>query len=222
MPGTHKCTDCVGNQLSCAECCVQLHLRNPYHRIKRWNGEDFEGSDLGLLGLVIHVGHDGQKCPSYITAMAGRSHLETGKQPGDTEDEWENDPDESDMYGDDGRLDRIEGNFATGHVNRDPWGLDSSGTDKLVVVTSTGIFRRRIRWCRCPGAPAAHIQLLHFHLFSATIKRPSTAFTFDVLDHFHIDAMECKTAALNFYNKLRRLTNNAFPSGAPVSVWWLI
>ena len=44
------------------------------------------------------------------------------------------------------------------------------------------------------------------------------AFTFEVLDHFHIDAMECKTAALNFYNKLRRLTNNVFPTTAPVSV----
>ena len=56
----------------------------------------------------------------------------------------------------------------------------------------------------------AHIQLLHFHLFSASIKRHSTAFTFDVLDHFHIDAMECKTATLNFYNKLRTLGEYLF------------
>jgi hypothetical protein len=89
---------------------------------------------------------------------------------------------------------------------------------RIVVVASTGIFRRRIRWCQCPGSADTHIQLLHSNLFSATIKRPSTAFTFDVLDHFHIDAMECKTAALNFYNKLRRLTSNAFPGTAPVSV----
>ncbi|KDQ49018.1 hypothetical protein JAAARDRAFT_112798, partial [Jaapia argillacea MUCL 33604] len=36
-----------------------------------------------------------------------------------------------------------------------------------------------------------------------------------VLDHFHIDAVECKTAALNFYSKLQRITDNAFPDRLP-------
>jgi hypothetical protein len=99
-----------------------------------------------------------------------------------------------------------------------PWGPIIPGTTRLVVVTSSGVFRRLVRWCECPGKAEPHIQLLRMELFSATIKKPSTAFTFDVLDHFHIDAMECKTAALNFYNKLRRLTNNAFPATTPVCV----
>ncbi|KAI6101699.1 hypothetical protein EDD16DRAFT_1525810 [Pisolithus croceorrhizus] len=48
-------------------------------------------------------------------------------------------------------------------------------------------------------------------LFPASISKPKTAFTFDVLDHFLIDALEYKTSAMSFYQKLKRFTNNAFP-----------
>src|SRR5882672_3791023 len=54
-----------------------------------------------------------------------------------------------------------------------------------------------------------HIQLFRHGLFSASVIRPKTAFTFAVLDHFYMDAMECKTARLSFFQKLRRFTNNA-------------
>jgi hypothetical protein len=54
-------------------------------------------------------------------------------------------------------------------------------------------------------------------LFPASHQRPETAFTFDALDHFYIDAMECKTAASSFIKKICRLTNNAFPHTVPVS-----
>ncbi|KAI6041138.1 hypothetical protein EDC04DRAFT_2601888 [Pisolithus marmoratus] len=48
-------------------------------------------------------------------------------------------------------------------------------------------------------------------LFPASISKPKTAFTFSVLDHFLIDALECKTSAMSFYQKLKRFTNNALP-----------
>ncbi|KAI6102310.1 hypothetical protein EV401DRAFT_1893973 [Pisolithus croceorrhizus] len=48
-------------------------------------------------------------------------------------------------------------------------------------------------------------------LFPASISKPKTAFTFDVLDHFLVHALECKTSAMSFYQKLKRFTNNAFP-----------
>jgi hypothetical protein len=38
------------------------------------------------------------------------------------------------------------------------------------------------------------------------------------LDYFEIDVLECKTSAMNFFNKLRRQTNNAFPHRVPVSL----
>src|SRR5882672_4154983 len=51
---------------------------------------------------------------------------------------------------------------------------------------------------------------------SASVIHPKTAFTFDVLDHFYMDSMECKTARLSFFQKLRRFTNNAAPASVPV------
>lgn len=86
----------------------------------------------------------------------------------------------------------------------------------MVIVDCSGVHQRRISWCYCSGAPDKHIQLLRGRLFPATTKRPSTAFTFNVLDYFHIDAVECKTAAFNFFSKMRRLTNYMVPGAVPV------
>jgi hypothetical protein len=87
----------------------------------------------------------------------------------------------------------------------------------LIVVDCSGVHQRHVSWCYCPGAPEKHVQLLRARLFPATMKRPSTVFTFNVLDYFHIDTVECKTAALNFFSKMRRLTNYNVPGAVPVS-----
>jgi hypothetical protein len=93
---------------------------------------------------------------------------------------------------------------------------ENSGAKTLQIVHSNGVCQRRIQYCKCPNALPHHIQLFQHHLFSASYKKPQTAFTFDVLDHFHIQAMECKTSAGAFYAKLKRLTSNAFPDTVPV------
>lgn len=88
----------------------------------------------------------------------------------------------------------------------------------LTIVSSTGIFTRSVRWCTCTKSPDQRVELLlRAKLFPASFKNPKTAFTFEVLDHFQIDALECKTAAMNFMSKLGRITNEAFPSRVPVS-----
>ena len=166
---------------------------------------------------MIHVGHGGRNCPSYNNPQSSQNMTISRIGLEAMDDEW------ADEEVDEGQEEALP-LYGAEEINEVLpesqvwWGLALPGTHRIVVVTSTGIFRRRIRWCRCPGTADAHIQLLRMNLFSASIERPSTAFTFDVLDHFHIDAMECKTAALNFYNKLRRLTSNAFPGTSPVSV----
>jgi hypothetical protein len=53
-----------------------------------------------------------------------------------------------------------------------------------------------LRWpTSCPDT------VFGLRLFPASHLRPETAFTFDVLEHFHIDAMECKTATASFIKK---------------------
>lgn len=89
-------------------------------------------------------------------------------------------------------------------------------SDQITVVDSAGIFVHSVRWCRCDGDEDKHLQLLRHRLFPSTISRPQTAFSFNVLDEFLIDSLECKTSASSFYSKLRRLTDNAFPDTLPV------
>jgi hypothetical protein len=60
------------------------------------------------------------------------------------------------------------------------------------------------------------IQLLQAQFYPATAERPSTAFTFRVLDEFSLDALECKTAGMTFLSKLRRLTDPVFPLSTKV------
>lgn len=87
---------------------------------------------------------------------------------------------------------------------------------RMVLVHVNGVFEHCIRFCKCEGALPDHEQLFVHRLFPSTFNRPETAFTFDVLDYYGIDAMECKTSAQSFFQKLRRVTNNAFPSEVPV------
>jgi hypothetical protein len=96
--------------------------------------------------------------------------------------------------------------------------LLASDIGKTVIVSSTGIFKCSVRWCTCPNAPERHIQLLRARLFPATFINPKTAFTFEVLDHFRLDALECRTSAMNFMSKLGRRTNEIFPGTVPVCI----
>jgi hypothetical protein len=99
-------------------------------------------------------------------------------------------------------------------IEEQDWGKGSS----IIIAHSSGVFQHQVNWCRCDGDAPKHLQLFREGLFPASITNPKTAFTFDVLDHFYIDAMECKTAAMSFFQKLRRFTHNAAPSTVPVSI----
>ena len=90
------------------------------------------------------------------------------------------------------------------------------GDRKMTVIHVNGVFEHCVRFCRCQESLSEHEQLFQHKLFPATFDRPETAFTLDVLDYYGIDAMECKTSAQSFFQKLRRVTNNAFPDEVPV------
>jgi len=52
----------------------------------------------------------------------------------------------------------------------------------------------------------------------ASFKNLKMAIAFEVLDHFRLDALECKTAALNFMSKIRQIMDEVIPSQVPVSI----
>jgi hypothetical protein len=81
----------------------------------------------------------------------------------------------------------------------------------ITIVSSTGICTQSVQWCKCAKSPDRFVELLLCaKLFLASFKNPKTAFMFEVLDHFQVDALECNTAAMNFMSKLRRLLTKPF------------
>ncbi|KAF8430932.1 hypothetical protein L210DRAFT_961004 [Boletus edulis BED1] len=68
----------------------------------------------------------------------------------------------------------------------------------------------------CPlNSDGSRDQFTVVDLAGIFVHTPQTVFTFNILDKFLIDELECKTSASSFYSKLRRLTNNAFPDFLP-------
>jgi hypothetical protein len=96
---------------------------------------------------------------------------------------------------------------------------DSSKEDHLTIVEANGVHEHVVQWCSCAihERTPKHIQILRTGLFPASHKIIKTAFTFNVLQQFHIDSVECNTSASSFFTKLRRFTNKAFPSKVQVS-----
>ena len=184
----YRCKDCFTLHLTCRSCCVTLHVTLPFHCIQKWTGTFFEHSDLNELGFIMEIAHE-----SSVECYPPDNWADL-----DRDDNAEGD--------DDGLLNNHNG--------------DKQAESNLVVITSTGVFSRKIRWCWCASTPDQCYWridlLLQEWLFPASFKVPETVFTFEVFDHFRVDALECKTAALNFMNKLKRITNEAFPHLVPV------
>jgi hypothetical protein len=81
----------------------------------------------------------------------------------------------------------------------------------FVVVDISGIHTIDIRFCACHdtiGGSSSHIQLLRFRCFPSTITRPRSAFTFEVLNTFHLLTLQSKVSAYDFYSSLAHKTDN--------------
>jgi hypothetical protein len=194
--GTHRCQDCFGSNFWCGPCCVSAHANLPFHRVQMWNRRFFERSYLLTQELCLDLCHYPDDCPSIPLSPEAQMMFEL---------------DLSDNGND----------LADGYIPPEPSEstTHSGSRSNLTIVSSTGIFNRSVRWCHCFKSPDQYVQLLlHAKLFPASFKNPKTAFTFEVLDHFRVDALECKTAAMNFMSKIRRITDEVFPSWVPVSL----
>ena len=77
----------------------------------------------------------------------------------------------------------------------------------LTLVDVTGIHKHYPKFCTCPGHPQPWEQAFKMAYYPASTDRPSTLFTFSVLDYFYLDNMETDTAARGFMTRLMRLTN---------------
>lgn len=89
----------------------------------------------------------------------------------------------------------------------------------FVIVDLSGIHTIDVRFCAChntSGGSASYVQLLRFCCFPSTITKPQSAFTFDVLNTFHLLTLQGKVSAYEFYSALQHKTDNTGLSGPKV------
>lgn len=82
----------------------------------------------------------------------------------------------------------------------------------FTVIDISGIHQISLCYCGCHqeiGGSRLHIQLLRARLFPSTVSSPRGAFTFDVLDTFHLLTLQGKISAYDFYTALVRKSDNA-------------
>lgn len=95
--------------------------------------------------------------------------------------------------------------------------LHCSG-DNFVVLHMNGIHEVGINFCGCGKDNQLHtVQLLHSHLFPATIINPKACATIELLDFFSILSYESKMSAYQFYQAISRLSDNTGMSPPKVS-----
>jgi hypothetical protein len=90
------------------------------------------------------------------------------------------------------------------------------------VVHTNGIHLINLSFCECPGAAEKDIQLLCASWFPATLTRPCTAFTFDLLDSFHLLTLQSKTSAFDYYMSLEHKTDNTGVDGMHVCYYFFL
>ena len=89
----------------------------------------------------------------------------------------------------------------------------------FIIVHINGIHSTKIRYCECYDIyPDKLIQLMHARLFHGTASNPGLAFTFEVLEQFHIHNLQSKCGAYDYTLSLRRLSDDAFTDHIPVSI----
>ncbi|KZP16150.1 hypothetical protein FIBSPDRAFT_895199 [Athelia psychrophila] len=79
----------------------------------------------------------------------------------------------------------------------------------FTVFDINGIHLAGLVFCGCIGAPRNNIQLLRMRWFPGTVKDPHSAYTFDVLNTFHLLNLQGKLSLHDFYHALHRKCDNA-------------
>lgn len=195
-PSIYRCIDCNGRPTSCLDCCRHTHDRNPFHRIEEWTGQYFTPSWLWRVGLSIDLGHRGLSCPWY------QQNLDTEMVSIEALDSELMDEEDAEDYNwvDPGK----------------PTSTNIVGSTIMIIVHTNGIHYLPVRTCRCPNAQPEDIQMMEMSFYPSTYKNTKTMFTFQLLDDYLLDNLECQTSSHHYFQKLRRMTNPTLPQSVPV------
>ncbi|KAG8707563.1 hypothetical protein FRC08_000418 [Ceratobasidium sp. 394] len=98
-------------------------------------------------------------------------------------------------------------------------GCPTGSVRTILLGDVNGIHKIDVVFCHCPGlsatTPSDYQQLLVARIFPCSDERPSSAFTFNVLQMFHLAATDGKMSGGRFYALLSRLTSSTLPESVP-------
>lgn len=197
--GDWWCVTCLGSPTFCQPCLSSAHCYLPLHKVEEWTGDFYKQRWLWSAGLVLHLGHGGDKCPNTFLP----DHHVKGE-----EIDGESDAGQPDDEMDEPEILQVDPPA--------PKTCNATGDPYLTVVDTSGVHAIAFRWCQCANGASCDCQLFDLRFFPASFNNPKTVFTFNVLDEFYASNLECKTSARSFYSKLQRRTSPTFPQSVPV------
>jgi CxC2 like cysteine cluster associated with KDZ transposases len=189
-----RCKECIGFSVLCEACCTLEHVRLPLHRVEVWNKDHFSPSWLWKIGAGVNL------CTSNACDPVSSFPSSEGSSPDDEDQasQWQTNDD-----------------FTFG---ADPKVCSIGGRKVLIVIHLNGVHYLPFHFCRCSGHAQDDLQLLRHGFYPATFKNIRTVFTFQLLDDYLLDILECHTSTFHYYSKLVRLTDKPFPHTVPVSI----
>jgi hypothetical protein len=240
-----RCLCCLSRPMYCRECCRVSHEQLIYHRLQKWTGKFFQDAGLWEVGVRLSVGHMGGNCPAQQVLHEACDVLEAGKDrednlatvnpvPQPNPQQPHATPADSDSLDIDDDPEDPEWQDIP-MLQTDPVPLrtttptqDDLGNQHILIVDASGLISLPVIWCACReqaeeagkpdeaeqvGTPDEH--LLDLQLLAASYNKIKTVFSFHCLDDYRLSNLECKTSAYQYYQKLRRMTNPAFPHSVP-------
>ncbi|KAF8810584.1 hypothetical protein BYT27DRAFT_7280526, partial [Phlegmacium glaucopus] len=191
-----------------------------YHRLQKWTGRFYQDAGLWEVGVRLSVGHMGGNCPAQKTCMR---HAQHSAGPADSNSVNVDDDPEDPEWQDVAILETDPVPLRTPTPTKDDLEIQH-----ILIVDASGLISLPVIWCRCQkqaeeaGKPdeAERVgkpdeQLLDLQMLAASYDKIKTVFSFHCLDNYRLSNLECKTSAYQYYQKLRRLTNLAFPQSVP-------
>ena len=98
-----------------------------------------------------------------------------------------------------------------GHYDSSTCANPSPARRDFSVFHLNGRHNVSIFFCACDRASASGTfvqQLLRFELYPATHYEPHTAFSFRLLEHYHVQSLQGKISMFDYYESLDRFTDN--------------
>ena len=94
--------------------------------------------------------------------------------------------------------------------------------DTLVAIDLSGVQKVRVQWCRCghdEDGLVRRTQLMRLGWFPASVDRPGTFATFQVLNFFHLLTLQAKATVYDFFEVLLHRQDNSGLSASYVLLY---